>query len=123
MENEEKAKRLIELVNKARAGMPPRPHEVRTPEHFEQCDECREWGRAQEASLEKIEREAGMTSGELRILMFMARAIKANDLAGPGPIHIPDRSKNQNSVLGARNGMRPTMQVGKGHLPLRLKRW
>ena len=34
-------------------------------EHFEWCDECREWRRAQEASIEEIEKQEGMMSGEL----------------------------------------------------------
>ncbi len=85
MENEEKAARLIEQVKKAYAGLPPQPHDVRTHEHFEQCDECRQWQRAVEASLEEIEKQEGMMSGDMGILMFMARAIKANDLAGPRP--------------------------------------
>jgi hypothetical protein len=85
MENEEKAARLIELVKKARAGMPPRPHDIRTPEHNQQCIECREWNRALEARFEKIETEEGMMSGELGMLVFMAVASKANDLAGPRP--------------------------------------
>jgi hypothetical protein len=85
MENEEKAERLIELVKKAIAGLPPQPHDVRTHEHFEQCDKCREWRRAEEASFEKIESEEGMMSGELGILMFMAMADKANILAGSPP--------------------------------------
>ena len=63
-ENEEKAARLIELVKKSRAAMPPRPHDVRTPEHFAQCDECRQWQRAREASFEEIEKQEGMMSGE-----------------------------------------------------------
>ena len=89
MENEEKAARLIELVKKALAGLPPQPHDVRTPEHFEQCDECREWRHAQEASFEKIESEEGMMSGELGILMLMALASKANTLAGsPRPFSL-----------------------------------
>ena len=54
MENEEKAAQLIELVKKAYAGL-PQPHDVRTREHYEQCDECREWRRAVENSFEKIE--------------------------------------------------------------------
>jgi len=85
MENEEKAKRLIELVKKAIAGVPPQPHDVRTREHFEQCDECREWRRAQEASFEKIETEEGMMGGELGIPMLMALATRANTLAGSPP--------------------------------------
>jgi hypothetical protein len=42
MENEKKAERLIEMVKKAIAGL-PQPHDVRTREHFENCDECSEW--------------------------------------------------------------------------------
>jgi hypothetical protein len=95
MENEEKAARLIELVKKARAGMPPRPRDIRTPEHNQQCIECREWNRALEARFEKIETEEGMMSGELGMLVFMAVASKANDLAGPRPHpHSPDHPKN-----------------------------
>jgi hypothetical protein len=88
MENEVKGERLIELVKKARAGMPPRPHEVRTPEHGQECIECREWGRALEASFEKIEEEEGMISGTLGMLMFMALAVKANPLSGPEPYSV-----------------------------------
>jgi len=84
-ENEEKAARLIELVKESRADMPPRPHDVRTPDHFAQCDECRQWQRAREASFEEIEKQEGMMSGELGMLLFMAWASKANDLAGPRP--------------------------------------
>lgn len=86
MDNEEKARRLIDLVKKAEAGMPPQPHDVRTHEHFEQCAECREWRRAQEASLEKIESDEGMMSGELGMLMFMAMADKLSIRAG-SPSH------------------------------------
>lgn len=85
MEKEEKAARLIELVKKARAGMPPRPHDVRPPEHGQECIECREWSRALEASFEKIESEEGMMSGELGMLLFMALASKANTLSGSEP--------------------------------------
>jgi predicted anti-sigma-YlaC factor YlaD len=38
-------------VKKAIAGL-PQPHDVRTREHFEQCDECRAWRHAVEASFE-----------------------------------------------------------------------
>ena len=81
MENEEKAALLIELVKKARAGMPPRPHEVRTPEHGQECIECREWSRALEASFEKIETEEGMMSGELGILMRGIPALATRQIA------------------------------------------
>ena len=83
--NEEGAERLRELVKKARAGAPPRPHDVRTHEHFEQCVECQEWGRVLEASIEKVETEAGMIPGELSALLLIALATKANALAGPPP--------------------------------------
>lgn len=79
MENEEKAERLIEPVKKVIAGL-PQPHDVRTREHFENCDECRQWRRAVEASFEEIEKEEGMMSGGLGMLMFMALAKKANAL-------------------------------------------
>ena len=81
MENEEKAALLIELVKKARAGMPPRPHEVRTPEHGQECIECREWSRALEASFEKIETEEGKMSGELGILMRGIPALATRQIA------------------------------------------
>jgi hypothetical protein len=83
--NEEKTERLIELFKKARAGAPPRPHDDRTREHYEQCVPCREWKRALEASLERIEREEGMMSGELATIMFVAMAAKVEALVGPRP--------------------------------------
>jgi hypothetical protein len=86
MENEEKATRLIELVKKAIASL-PQPHDVRTREHFEQCDECREWRRAVEDSFEKIETNEGMRSGELGMLMFMAVVEKAIRQAQVGFCH------------------------------------
>jgi hypothetical protein len=80
MEKEENAARLIELVKRTIASL-PQPHDVRTREHHEQCDECREWRRAVENSFEKIEGEEGMMSGELGMLMFMALTEQASDLA------------------------------------------
>jgi hypothetical protein len=101
MQNEEKAARLIELVKKAYAGLPPQPHDVRTPEHLAQCDECRQRQRAQEASFEEIEKQEGMMSGEVGILMFMALASKANTLAGsPRPFSLTALEKLSGGAPG-----------------------
>jgi hypothetical protein len=81
----ENRERLRELLKKALADAPPRPHDVRTREHYEQCVECREWSRAVDASFAKVEREEGMVQGQLGALIFVARATKANALAGPRP--------------------------------------
>jgi len=83
--NEEKTERLIELYKKARAGAPPRPHDDHTREHYKQCVECREWDRAVDASFQKVEREEGMISGELRTIIFLAMATKVEALVGPRP--------------------------------------
>jgi hypothetical protein len=61
----ENRERLRELLKKARAGAPPRPHDVRTREHYEQCVECREWSRAVDGRFAKVEREEGMIQGQL----------------------------------------------------------
>src|SRR5271167_2198095 len=83
--NEEKTERLIEICKKARAGAPPRPHDDHTREHYKQCVPCREWERALDASLERIEREEGMISGELVAIRFLAMARKVEALMEPRP--------------------------------------
>lgn len=83
--NEEKTERLIELYKKACAGAPPRPHDDHTREYYKQCAPCREWERAQEAILERIEREEGMIPGELIAIRFFAMATKVNALLEPRP--------------------------------------
>jgi hypothetical protein len=77
--------RLIELIKKARAGAPPRPHDDRTSEHNEQCVECQKWNRAMHASVERLGEEEGMIKGELNGILTMTWATKANALAGPPP--------------------------------------
>jgi hypothetical protein len=81
--NEEKAERLIELCKKVRAGAPPRPHDDRTREHYEQCVPCREWERARDASFQKIETEEGMIPGGLMAIRFLAMATKVEALMEP----------------------------------------
>jgi hypothetical protein len=41
--SEEKSTTIDRAGEEGACGMPSLPRDVRTGEHFEQCDECREW--------------------------------------------------------------------------------